>query len=113
VNPGQTVTLALTGAGANDPAFAAVGEHTGSTTLNFGPLGSVTLGLAQPFALVPLGTTDANGGLAFSATVPANVAILGSHDVFVQVITVEVVTGPGMPHLNFCTSNVAMLHIGP
>ena len=58
---GTTLTVAVTGTSAN-----------GTTAINLGPL-SLTLGLAQPFFPLPLGTADANGNASVSFLVPAGI----------------------------------------
>lgn len=112
-NPGQTLTLTLTGAGAGDPVFAVVGAETGPTTLGFGPFGTLLLGIAQPFSVLGFGTTDGTGSLVWSASLPANAPPPPSADALVQLVAVDVVVGPGLPQLTFCTSNVASFHAGP
>ena len=60
VNAGQTVSIDLSGATANAVAVLAAGDTAGTTTFTF-PGASVTIDLAQPFILFPLGMTDAAG----------------------------------------------------
>ena len=68
--PGTTLNIALTGADPNTIAFVAVGLDTGTTSIKPGRLGTLTLGLATPFALAPIGMTDANGDLKLSLNTP-------------------------------------------
>lgn len=120
INAGQTLTIAVAGAGANDPTVLAVSQSLGSTTLNFGPLGSLTLDLASPFLFFPLGTTDGNGDVSLSIAIPGNLppgAAIPSHDFHCQAVSIGVslpgAGGPPLPSLSFCASNTATLHAGP
>src|SRR5262245_48444733 len=70
VNPGDTVVVAVAGAAPNSATLLVAGPHPGSTTIDLGPLGSVTIGLAQPFSIVPIGVTNDEGSLSFSSTFP-------------------------------------------
>ena len=69
---GTTLTVAVTGTSANGRVALVVGQTTGTTAINLGPL-SLTLGLAQPFFPLPLGTADANGNASVSFLVPAGI----------------------------------------
>ena len=105
--PGTDLTFALNGA-ANSPALLAIGDTAGTTTFNFGPLGSLTLGLAQPFVPLPLGLTDASGNVSRTVSIPAG---LPAADLFGQGLTVTFTLPPTLG-LSFCTSNVAAFHVG-
>jgi hypothetical protein len=67
---GTTLTVDVTGTTAGGLVIAMVGETTGSTTLNLGPL-SLTLGLDTPFFPVPLGRADSSGAISRSFNVPS------------------------------------------
>lgn len=91
-------------------AIVAIGKTEGSTSIDFGPLGSLELGLAMPFAPLPIGLTDADGDTSRSFPLPAGVPQL---DLFAQGVTAELTMGMGdsfppipMIGFDFCTSNV-------
>jgi len=65
-------TVAVTGSLPNTIAWAAVGDTAGETVFDLGQLGSVTLCLAQPFVIAPIGFTDANGDVSLAFAVPAS-----------------------------------------
>jgi hypothetical protein len=67
---GTALTVDVTGTTAGGLVVVFVGETTGSTTLDLGPL-SLTLGLDQPFFPVPLGRADSNGAVSRTIDVPA------------------------------------------
>ena len=104
VSPGSTLNLDLTGADADSLAFLFIGETAGSTTLNFGMLGSLTVGLDTPFIPLPFGFTDMAGDLSQTFSVPA-MATLPDTTVTAQAVTVDFSFGMGMPSLSFCVSN--------
>ena len=106
--PGTDLTFALEG-GANAFAFLALGDTAGTTTINLGQLGSLTLDLAQPFVPMPLGLTDANGDISRTFNIPAG---LPATDLLVQGLTLTFTLMP-TPGLSACTSNVASVHVGP
>lgn len=123
VNPGQTVTIGVSGATANDPTVLVISENAGTSTLNLGLLGSLTLGVTSPYIFFPLGITDGTGSVSQSFGVPANIPSLPTQTLQVQAVSVDIPTftapgpgGPGgppsLPTLSFCTSNVAQLQIG-
>ncbi len=107
--PGGTLTFDLTGADANALALMAVGDTTGSTTVS-NPLLTVTIGLASPFGIVPLGMTDGNGDASLSVTMPtAPIPLTTLH---AQAMTVAFSFGSGRPSLDACTSDVEQFQIG-
>ncbi|MCC6672617.1 MAG: hypothetical protein IT458_16250 [Planctomycetes bacterium] len=110
-HPGTDLTIALTSQDKNAPAVLFVGQTAGSTTFEFGPLGSLTLGLAQPFVPVMLGATDGAGKATLVVRIPPGnippVQLKG------QGTTVRfAIRPPTPPALNFCTSNVASFSVG-
>lgn len=105
--PGTDVVFALSG-DATSPAFLAIGNTTGTTVFNFGPLGSLTLDLDHPFAIVPLGFTNASGEAGRTVHIPPN---FPSADLFAQGVTISWTPPPHLT-LSFCTSNVVAFHIG-
>ena len=106
----DSIAVDITGGLADAPAFLVVGDTTGTTAFDFGPLGSLTLGLVQPFALFPVGSTDAAGALSLSFPNNGNAPDV---DLFAQAVTVGFTLNvPPIPgelpvSLEFCTSNVA------
>jgi hypothetical protein len=107
-HPGTHLTFSLTLADAQAPAFLFIAEHTGHTVLNFGSLGSLTLGVSHPLVLVAaLGTTDAHGQATLVANIPLHITAMALN---AQGTTVRVVHEH--PPLRFCTSNVAPFHVG-
>jgi hypothetical protein len=115
--PGTALVFTIDGTTANAFAFVAIGDTQGSTSIQFGPLGTLSLGLAVPFVPVPVGPTDSNGDASLTINVPAQFP--GSLDLFAQGITIGFTppsgppTGPGIPSLfSFCSTNVVAFHVG-
>lgn len=114
--PGTALQFDLDGTTPHAFAVLLVGDTTGTTTVNLGPIGSLTLGLDMPFVPVPFGLTDANGDRSRTFNVPST-ATMG-FDLYGQAVTVGVsITMPpggGMPSLTWttCASNVASFHLG-
>jgi hypothetical protein len=113
--PGTTLTFALTGAEPNAHAWTMVGFTEGTTTINIGPLGSLELGLLEPFIPMPMGQTDANGDASNTIFVPPGIPF--SLDLFAQAFSwsINVQHGPPGPatvSLSFCTSGVESFHYG-
>ncbi|MGE0144351.1 MAG: hypothetical protein AB7I19_12360, partial [Planctomycetota bacterium] len=88
----------------------AVGTTLGSTSFQFGPLGTLTFGLQSPFALLPLGMTDSNGDATLSINVP--IELTQSVSLHGQAVTTDLVIGRGRPTFNFCVSNTAAFTLG-
>ena len=107
--PGTSVTFAVDGTAAGAFAILAVSDAAGTTTLNFGSIGTLVLGVNSPFIPLPLGMTDASGDVSRTVNVP-NGNIPGV-DLVGQGVTVEVAFTGGLS-LTFCTSNVATFHLG-
>jgi hypothetical protein len=108
--PGTTLTLAIDGTAANQFAWLIVGQTAGSSSLPIGPFGTINLGLAQPWAPVPIGQTDASGDVSLNVQVPASApATLG---LFAQGLTLGFTIGQGPPSLSSCTTNVVGFSIG-
>lgn len=104
---GTTLTVAVSGTTANGMVALVVGQTTGTTPINLGPL-NLTLGLAQPFFPVPIGTADASGNVSVSFQVPSQVtqqvALNG------QAVTFGLTLRPFA--LSACASNVVAFTIG-
>jgi hypothetical protein len=108
--PGTSLTFAVDGSTPSGFAFLAIGDTQGTTTVALGPLGTLTLGLAFPFGVVPMGPTDAQGDASLTIDIPAGVT--GSADLFAQGVTLGVTLGGGMPTLSLCATNVVGFHVG-
>jgi hypothetical protein len=109
--PGTSVTFAVDGTAAGAIAALAISDAAGTTAINLGPLGSLTLGVASPFIPLPLGMTDANGDISRTIQIP-NGNIPGV-DLVGQGVTIAfTLNGPGLPTLTFCTTNVVSFHLG-
>jgi hypothetical protein len=100
------VTIALAGA-PRAIAIVLVGETAGTTSI---PVGAATLdlGLATPFAPIPLGITSANGDVSRTFTVPAGAPAI---NLMAQGLLTTFSTGPTFG-LTFCTSGVEALIVG-
>jgi hypothetical protein len=110
VNPGETVAIDVTGATASSLTLLAAGTTAGSTTIML-PGEDLVLGLAQPFVILPIGVTDANGSLSLSVDVPADVPAVPDETLTLQAVTVSFSTG-FPPSFTFCVSNTATLVSG-
>jgi hypothetical protein len=111
INPGETVTVSVSGATPDSLTFIAIGDP-GSTTIPF-PGGGLVLGLESPFLLLPLGVTDASGDVSQSATVSLNIpaGVIQDYTFTVQAVTVSFGTS-WPPTFSFCVSNTATLVSG-
>ena len=103
------MTFALSGAPPSSLALMVVGPTTGTTTITLGLL-SFDLGLAQPFAVLPLGMTDAAGTASLSLPIPN--APLPPLALNAQAVTLGFSFGGGPPSLTACTSDVAAFTVG-
>lgn len=116
--PGTSLTLAVDGSTANAFAWVLLGQQAGTSTLSLGLFGSLTLGLAQPWAPFPLGTTNAAGDVSLVVPVPTSATI--GIDLYGQGVTVGISlpttppTGGGGPGigLSLCATNVVPFHVG-
>jgi hypothetical protein len=125
--PGTTLSFNLDGTTPNAFAWLVVGDTQGSTPINLGSLGSVTLGIALPATIAPMGWTDTSGNASLSLTVPSVPGL--SVDLFAQGVTLGVTIptlpggggpggggpgGGGIPTIGFtlCASNVVAFHLG-
>lgn len=116
INFGETVSFDVSGTTPNALTFLAASDDTGSSNFGFGPLGSVTLGLAEPFTLFPLGLSDANGDVGISFDLPAlppgaPTGGLPSSTLYIQAVSIDFTFG-FPPSLGFCESNVASVTVG-
>lgn len=114
--PGTTLQVAIDGTAPNVMAFLMVSTTQGSTVLPLGPLGSLTLGLAQPLVPLPLGMTNAAGDVSRSLAVPSSTTF--GIDLYGQGVTFGFSftppTGGGLPSfgLTTCATNVVAFHVG-
>jgi hypothetical protein len=81
--------------------------------LSVGPFGSLTLDVASPFGVLPLGFTDASGDVSVSFAVSSSIpaGVLPDLTLTLQAVNVSF-SGAMPPSLSFCTSNTATLVIG-
>jgi hypothetical protein len=109
----QTVEIDVTGSIPDALVLLAVGQTAGETTFTFGPLGTLTLGLAQPFALPAIGFADGDGNVSLDATAPTavDVDLLAQAVGFQLVMNIPPAPGEIPVQLEFCTSNVAMVSL--
>ena len=97
----QTVTWSVDGSSPMAPTFLVVGETPGTTSVTV--LGeTLDLGLASPFAVVPLGFTDASGSLAASVELPPDLGLT----LHAQSLGLEIAFEGMEPSIGFCASNV-------
>jgi hypothetical protein len=106
-NPGTHLTFALSHADPLAPAAIFIADHPGHTVLTFGSLGSLTLGLSQPFLTVAMGITNEHGQASLVANVPLHLPGLALN---AQATSVRVTHEH--PPLRFCPSNVVPFHVG-
>lgn len=110
--PGTSLTFDLNGTDVHAFALLAVGQTQGTTTIQLGPLGSLTLGLATPFIPLPLGFTNASGDISRSISIPSSATY--GFDLFGQGVTALYSFQPTSPYISvtFCASNVVGFHVG-
>lgn len=111
--PGTTLQVALDGNSPNAIAWLVLGETQGTTAINLGPLGTLTLGLAAPFTPAPMGMTNLQGDASLTINVPTTLPTTGL-DLFAQGVTLgfTFTPGPNPFGFNWCASNVVGFHIG-
>ena len=109
LNPGQTITISVTGATPDAPAFLVAGTDAGTTTI-----GTLTLGVAVPFIILPLGVTDSTGAVSVSVAVPADLPqdVIPNDTLVLQAVTLGFSIAVFPPVLDFCVSNTANLVSG-
>ncbi|MFT4843846.1 MAG: hypothetical protein ACJA0V_002169 [Planctomycetota bacterium] len=104
-NNAGTVTLDVDGTAPMAFAFFAVGDTLGTTAINLGSFGTLTLGLAAPFVPAVAGLTDINGDASLSFSVPAT-APAGTY--YAQGVTIGFGVTPGTGvTLDICAGDVA------
>ena len=89
--------------------FLLVGDTTGTTTLPI-PLGMIEIGLATPFAPLPLGLADSSGDVSLDVMLPP--ALPSQVGLFAQSISLDLSIGMGRPTLTACTSDVEGFNVG-
>ncbi len=116
ITGGATLTLDVTGAPAGAMTVLGISENTGTTSLNFGPIATLSLGIAMPFAVLPMGMTDASGNVSVSFSIPAGfpAGSLPFTTLYAQAVTASFgMPGPGgPPSATFCTSDVEAIAVG-
>lgn len=102
---GTMMTLSLTGAQPDAMAFLAFSQTEGLTRFDFGAMGMLELGLAQPMFLDYVGQTDSNGRIDVHMGVPNHMG--HQMHMFAQGFSMMMQMRHGHPHhMSFCTSNV-------
>ena len=103
-NPGATIGFAVSGSTPSALTFALSGDP-GVTTVSFGFLGSLTVGLSQPFDVVPIGMTNGSGDLTLSFQIPPNLPLssIQNQALTLQAVSFEIVST--FPPFSFCVSN--------
>ena len=89
---------------ANALAYLLLGVAQGTTTLNFGPLGTLDIGLTGPYSPILMGVADTNGDASLVLSLPGSG--LSNATFFVQGLTVSLGTT-----LNFCPTQVESFSI--
>lgn len=105
--PGTNLTFTLTGQPVGSFGILFIGDTTGSTSLPFGTLATLELGLAQPFIPVPLMTRPT--GTSLTVRVPNQVSPMS---LFAQGTGVSFDMSGMSFSLAFCTSNVVPFSVG-
>jgi hypothetical protein len=123
VNFGQTCTIAYNGSAAGALVLLGASENLGTTSFGTGPL-AITLNIAQPMIILPMGTANASGDCSLTISLPASPNLPAGaptppSKVFnCQAVGISFPTfGGGMPTGGFpgsfttCVSNVATLNV--
>lgn len=112
--PGTTLTFTLSGTPMGSIGILCIGDTLGSTSLSFGNLGTLDLGLAQPFTPVLMATRPGPGnpgrpslGDTLTIRVPNGMPLLNLH-----AQGTGVTLDPTVPSLSFCTSDVVGFSVG-
>ncbi len=105
--PGTNLTFTLTGQPVGSIGILFLGDTTGSTSLAFGTLATLELGLAQPFIPVPMMTRPT--GTTLTVRVPNQVTAMS---LFAQGTGASLDITGTTPTLAFCTSNVVPFSVG-
>jgi hypothetical protein len=109
--PRAALTFSLTGAEPRALALLALGTTPGLSSFRVGALGTLELGLQQPFLLHPMRCTDENGDASRTIRVPRGWG--RTLDLFAQGFSVKFDFAPrGRPSLSFCTSDVEPFQFG-
>jgi hypothetical protein len=122
---GGSLTFSFNGSASGAYVFAVIGQTEGSLPINLGMLGSLTLGITDPTAVLPIGIANAQGDASLTLNIPANAPSTGVVNLKSQGVSLGVsglpTGGPGggpggggMPNLGFswCTSNVVSFTLG-
>ncbi|HEX5053779.1 MAG TPA: chloroperoxidase [Planctomycetota bacterium] len=109
INPAQTITLQLSSSATYGQGFLFAGDALGSTFLDLGPLGSLTIGIQTPYILLPIGPTNANGYLTYSFSIPATASTVYLPPSFSFQMVAATLAAAGPQLLSFCVSNTATI----
>jgi len=114
--PGSTLTFDVSGVAPDAFVVILAGRQTGDFTFQFGPLGTLSLGLLPPFIPFSVARSDASGNASLDRMVPSHVR--NPVDLNAQAVSVKfgfTLGGPGMlPSFGFefCETNVVAFSVG-
>ena len=114
--PGSTLTFDVSGVAGNAFVVILAGRETGDFTVNFGPLGTLELGLLPPFIPFTAVRTDADGNATLDKRVPNGVRSL--IELHAQGVSVKFSFSLGAPGtrptfgFDFCETNVVDFSVG-
>lgn len=104
--PVQTVTVDVVGTTPISPVVLVIAANTGVTNVNMRALGTLTLGLSNPFSAVLLGLSDAKGDLQRQYRFRTGINVTR----YLQSVTVSAAPSvPSSPLL--CASNVVAVDL--
>ncbi len=121
VNFGQTCSIAFDGTGGNKLVILGASESLGTTTFGSG-LFAITLDIAQPLIMLPMGMTNAAGDCTLNITLPAaptlpagaptpTSMLLHCQAVAIGLPSLGLPSGGIFGSLSTCVSNVANVQV--
>ena len=114
--PGSSLTFDVSGVAGDAFVLILVGRETGDFSFDFGPLGTLDLGLLPPFIPFTAVRTDGDGNASVERRVPNGIRSL--IDLHAQGVSVEFGISFGEPGtrptfgFDFCETNVVDFSIG-
>ena len=106
-----SASIDVTGTLPGAPTFLIAGPTAGEFALDLGALGGVTLGVAPPFAVLPLGVADGDGNVSLAFEGPGVPAEVPTSTLHLQALSFGFDIGPGGLALEFCESNVVAVEL--